>query len=384
MWRRFSEEERQAIWDMREAGVPVKRIARHLGRQNVSLRKFIADAGGKRPTPRQRSELRLSLEEREEISRGLAAGDSIRAIAESLGRSPSTVCREVNANGGRKKYRALVADRAACRRALRPKRAKLAQCPRLRRVVERKLESRWSPQQISAWLALEYPDRPEMQVSHETIYQSLFVQSRGALRKELHTCLRTGRAMRRPKTYVKGNRIGAGKIKDMVMISERPAEVKDRAVPGHWEGDLIFGKKMTSVGTLVERHSRYVILLKLPNGHNAEAVRKAMTKRVLTLPAQLRRSITWDQGCEMAQHVQFTIDTGVQVYFCDPKSPWQRGSNENTNGLLRQYLPKASDLSQATQRELDAIARSLNTRPRQTLGWMTPSQAFAEAVAMTA
>ena len=208
MWRRFSEEERQTIWDMREAGVPVKRIAKHLGRQNVSLRKFIADAGGKRPTPRQRSELRLSLEEREEISRGLAAGDSIRAIAESLGRSPSTVCREVNANGGRKKYRALVADRAACRRALRPKRAKLAQCRRLRGVVERKLEARWSPQQISAWLALEYPDRPEMQVSHETIYQSLFVQSRGALRKELHTCLRTGRAMRRPKTYVKANHIG--------------------------------------------------------------------------------------------------------------------------------------------------------------------------------
>jgi len=384
MWRRFSEEERQTIWDMREAGVPVKRIARHLGRQNVSLRKFIADAGGKRPTPRQRSELRLSLQEREEISRGLAAGDSIRAIAEALGRSPSTVCREVNVNGGRKKYRALVSDRAACRRALRPKRAKLAECRRLRRVVERKLEARWSPEQISAWLASEYPDSPEMQVSHETIYQSLFVQSRGALRRELHSCLRTGRAMRRPKTYVKGNRIGAGKIKNMVMISERPAEVKDRAVPGHWEGDLIFGKKMTSIGTLVERHSRYVILLKLPNGHGAESVRTAMTKRILTLPAQLRRSITWDQGKEMAEHVQFTVDTGVKIYFCDPKSPWQRGSNENTNGLLRQYLPKSSDLSQCSQRELDAIARSLNTRPRQTLGWMTPSQAFAEAVALTA
>jgi IS30 family transposase len=383
MWRRFSEEERQTIWDMREAGVPVKRIARHLGRQNVSLRKFIADAGGKRPTARQRSELRLSLEEREEISRGLAAGDSIRAIAEALGRSPSTVCREVNTNGGRKKYRALVADRAACRRALRPKRAKLAQCRRLRGVVERKLGARWSPQQISAWLASEYPDRPEMQVSHETIYQSLFVQSRGALRKELHSCLRTGRAMRRAKAYTKGN-VGQGQLRDMVMISERPAEVKDRAVPGHWEGDLIFGKKMTSVGTLVERYSRYVILLKLPNGHGAEAVRKAMTKRILTLPAQLRRSITWDQGKEMAEHVQFTVDTGVQIYFCDPKSPWQRGSNENTNGLLRQYLPKTSDLSQCTQRELDAIARSLNTRPRQTLGWMTPSRAFAEAVALTA
>jgi IS30 family transposase len=376
---RFSEAEKKTIWDMREAGVPVKRIAKHLGRQNSSLRKFIADAGGKRPSARERSELRLSLEEREEISRGLAAGDSIRAIAGAPGRSPSTVCREVNANGGPKRYRALVADRAACRRALRPKRAKLTQCRRLRGIVERKLEAKWSPEQISAWLASQYPDRPEMYVSHETIYQSLFVQSRGALRKELHSCLRTGRAMRRAKAYTKGN-VGQGQIKNMVMISERPAEVKDRAVPGHWEGDLIFGKKMTSVATLVERHSRYLILLKLPNGHGAEAVRKAMTKRILTLPAQLRRSITWDQGKEMAEHAQFTIETGIQIYFCDPKSPWQRGSNENTNGLIRQYLPKDSDLSQCSQRELDAIARSLNTRPRQTLDWMTPSQAFAEAL----
>jgi transposase, IS30 family len=325
----------------------------------------------------------LSLAEREEISRGLAAGLSIRAIADGLGRSASTVCRDVNANGGRAKYRALPADRGAQRRALRPKRAKLAQCRRLRSVVERKLEARWSPQQISGWLAERYPNDPEMRVSHETIYQSLFVQGRGALRKELHACLRTGRAMRRAKAYTKGG-VGQGQIRNMVMISERPAEVADRAVPGHWEGDLIFGKKMTSIGTLVERHSRYVILLKLPNGHGAAAVRTAMTKRILTLPAQLRRSITWDQGKEMSEHVQFTVDTGVQIYFCDPKSPWQRGSNENTNGLLRQYLPRSSDLSQCTQRELDAIARSLNTRPRQTLHWMTPSQAFANAVAMTA
>jgi IS30 family transposase len=382
MWKRFSEEDRKTIWDMREAGVPVKRIAKHLDRQNVSLRKFIADHGGTRPTPLQRSELRLSLEEREEISRGLAAGLSIRAMAEGLNRSPSTVCREVNANGGRTKYRALLADRGADRRALRPKRAKLSRCRRLRKTVERKLEARWSPEQISAWLAETYVDDPEMQVSHETIYQSLFVQSRGALRKELHSCLRTGRAMRRAKAYTKGG-TGQGQLTNMVMISERPAEVRNRAVPGHWEGDLIFGKKMTAIGTLVERHSRYVILLKLPHGHGAEAVRKVMTKRILTLPAQLRRSITWDQGKEMAEHVQFTVDTGVQIYFCDPKSPWQRGSNENTNGLLRQYLPKSSDLSRCTQRELDAIARSLNTRPRQTLGWMTPSKAFADAVALT-
>ena len=379
---RFSAEDRETIWNMREAGVPVQRIAKHLGRQNSSLRMFIADHGGTRPTARERSELRLSLEEREEISRGLAAELSIRSIAAGLERSPSTVCREVNANGGRKKYRALQADRGAQKRALRPRRAKLSQCRRLRGTVERKLEALWSPQQISAWLAETYPDNPEMQVSHETIYQSLFVQSRGALRKELHACLRTGRAMRRAKAYTKGG-VGQGQLSNMVMISERPAEVKDRAVPGHWEGDLIFGKRMTTIGTLVERHSRYLILLKLPNGHGAEAVRKAMTKRILTLPAQLRRSITWDQGKEMAEHVQFTVDTGVQIYFCDPKSPWQRGSNENTNGLLRQYLPKSADLSQCTQRELDAIARSLNTRPRQTLGWVTPSKAFADAVALT-
>jgi IS30 family transposase len=380
---RFSEADRKTIWDMREAGVPVKRIAKHLGRQNSSLRTFIAGAGGRRPSARERCALRLSLAEREEISRGLAAGLSFRAIASGMGRSASTICREVHANSGRAKYRALPADRGAQRRVLRPKRAKLARCRRLRSIVERKLEAQWSPQQISGWLAEHYPNDPEMRVSHETIYQSLFVQSRGALRKELHACLRTGRAMRRAKAYTKGG-IGQGQIRNMVMISERPAEVADRAVPGHWEGDLIFGKKMTSIGTLVERHSRYVILLKLPNGHGAPAVRQAMTKRILTLPAQLRRSITWDQGKEMAEHVQFTIDTGVQIYFCDPKSPWQRGSNENTNGLLRQYLPRSTDLSQCTQRELDAIARSLNTRPRQTLGWMTPSQAFANAVAMTA
>ena len=379
---RFSEEERKTIWDRREAGVPVKRIAKHLDRQNSSLRQFIADYGGTRPTARERSELRLSLAEREEISRGLAAGLSIRAIAAGLERSPSTVCREVNANGGRRRYRALVADKGAMKRALRPKRTKIAQCRRLRSTVERKLEALWSPQQIAAWLAETYPDNPEMQVYHETIYQSLFVQGRGALRKELHTCLRTGRAMRRTKAFTKGG-VGQGQIRNMVMISERPAEVEDRAFPGHWEGDLIFGRKMTAIGTLVERHSRYVILLKLPNGHGAESVRRAMTKRILTLPSQLRRSVTWDQGKEMAQHVEFTVDTGVQIYFCDPKSPWQRGSNENTNGLLRQYLPKSADLSPCSQRELDAIARSLNTRPRQTLDWMTPSKAFADAVALT-
>ena len=285
---RFSEAEKETIWDMREAGVPVKRIAKHLGRQNCSLRTFIATTGGTRPRPRQRSALRLSLAEREEISRGLAAGQSLRRIAEGIGRAPSTVCREVNINGGRARYRALPADRGAQRRALRPKQAKLARSRRLRGLVERKLEALWSPEQISAWLAEQYPNDPEMRVSHETIYQSLFVQSRGALRQELHSCLRSGRAMRRAKAYTKGN-VGQGKIRDMVMISERPAEIEDRAVPGHWEGDLIFGKKMTAIATLVERHSRFVMLVKLPNGHGAEAVRKAMAKKILTLPAQLRR-----------------------------------------------------------------------------------------------
>jgi IS30 family transposase len=288
----------------------------------------------------------------------------------------------VGANGGRSRYRALHAERAARHRARRPKVAKLARCHHLRRVVEAKLALYWSPEEISGWLATEYPDDPEMQVSHETIYMSLFVQSRGALRQELHTCLRTGRALRRAKARTKGG-FGQGQITDKVMISERPAEVEDRAVPGHWEGDLIYGRRLTCIGTLVERSTRYVMLFALPDGHRAELVRNAMAKKIRSLPTELRRSLTWDQGKEMAEHAKFTIDTGIQVYFCDPKSPWQRGTNENTNGLLRQYLPKTTDLSTVTQTELNAIARSLNGRPRQTLGWMSPSQAFNEAVAST-
>jgi IS30 family transposase len=379
---KFSETERAALWEMFEAGVAFKKIGRELGRHHSAVRRHIMDAGGKRPAPRRRSELRLSLAEREEISRGLAAGDSLRQIAAGLERAASTVSREVSANGGRRGYRALSADKAAWQRARRPKEAKLARCRRLAGMVESKLAKRWSPEEISGWLARTYPNRPELQVSHETIYQSLYVQGRGALRHELHVCLRSGRAMRRSKKWVKSGH-GMGKIKNMVMISERPAEIEDRAVPGHWEGDLIFGKGLSSVGTLVERQTRYLILLRLPRGHTAESVRDAMTKRIVTLPAQLRRSITWDQGPEMAEHVRFTIDTGVAVFFCDPKSPWQRGTNENTNGLVRQYLPKKTDLSGYTQRQLDAIARSLNTRPRKTLGFMTPSEAFANAVAAT-
>ena len=382
-YRRFTDEEKERIWDLHQVGVPVKRIARTMGRQNVSLRKLISGSGGIRPRARVVSDRHLSLAEREEISRGLAAGLSFRMIGDALGRAPSTICREVNANGGRRRYRALVAEAAARTRARRPKVAKLARCRRLRAKVEAKLAANWSPEEISGWLARTYPNDPEMDVSHETIYQSLFVQGRGALRHELHVCLRSGRAMRRNKRWVKSGH-GMGKIRDMVMIAERPAEAEDKAVPGHWEGDLIMGKGFTSVGTLVERQTRYLLLIRLPKGHGAEAFRDALTKRIVTLPAQLRRSITWDQGPEMSEHVRFSVDTGVEVYFCDPKSPWQRGLNENTNGLLRQYLPKRSDLSIYNQRQLDAIAKSLNTRPRKGLGFMAPCEAFAEAVAATA
>ena len=381
--KKFTEAEKELIWDRHQAGVPVKRIARDMGRLNCSLRKLISTSGGIRPRPRIRSERHLTFDEREEISRGLAAGLSFRAIALTLGRAPSTISREVDANGGRGRYRALRADDAAYRRARRPKVAKLAQHGRLRAKVEAKLEAKWSPEEISGWLARTYPNDPEMYVSHETIYQSIFVQGRGALRHELHVCLRSGRAMRRNKKWVKGGH-GMGKIRDMVNITERPAEAEDRAVPGHWEGDLIMGKGFTSIGTVVERKTRYLMLIRLPKGHGAEAFRDALTKRIVTLPAQLRRSITYDQGPEMSEHVRFSVDTGVEVYFCDPKSPWQRGTNENTNGLLRQYLPKKTDLSVYNQRQLDAIAKSLNTRPRKTLGFMTPSEAFAEAVATTA
>ena len=380
--RPITDEEKERIWDLHQAGVPVKRIARIMGRQNCSMRELISRSGGIRPRARVLDERHLCLAEREEISRGLAAGLSLRAVAQELGRAPSTICREVRANGGRHRYRALDAERMARRRAKRPKVAKLARCRRLRAKVEAKLLADWSPEEISGWLARTYPNDPEMYVSHETIYQSIFVQGRGALRHELHVCLRSGRAMRRNKKWTKGGH-GMGKIRDMVMITERPAEATDRAVPGHWEGDLIMGKGFTSVGTLVERTTRYLMLIRLPKGHGAEAFRDALTKRIVTLPAQLRRSITYDQGPEMSEHVRFSVETGVEVYFCDPKSPWQRGTNENTNGLLRQYLPKRTDLSIYNQRQLDAIAKSLNTRPRKTLGFMTPCEAFAEAVAAT-
>ena len=376
--RRLSESEKVEIWDRFEAGESLRSISRQLGRPPSTIRTHVVSGRFRRPLPAvEWSPRRLSLGEREEISRGLAADESLRCIARRLGRAASTVSREVAGNGGRVRYRAAQAHQTSRHRAQRPKPAKLASNHRLRTVVEDKLERWWSPLQISRWLLEQYPDDEEMRVSHETIYQSLFIQGKGALRKELWRCLRTGRAVRRPQGRPKSTK---GQIRDMVMISERPAEVEDRAVPGHWEGDLLMGKRQTAIGTLVERWSRYVMLFALPDGNTAEAVRDALTATVQRLPEHLWQSLTWDQGKEMAQHAQFSVDTGIEVFFCDPNSPWQRGTNENTNGLLRQYFPKGTDMSKLTQDDLDQAAYSLNTRPRQTLNWMTPSDKLAETL----
>jgi IS30 family transposase len=367
------------LWVRLRSGKAAKPAARELGLGTSTVRAYLLRCGGIRPEPRRRASVRLTFAEREEISRGLAAGCSLRRIAAGLGRAPSTISREVAANGGARRYRAARADRQAWSRAGRPKPCKLATRPVLRDMVEEKLQRRWSPQQIAGWLKLAFPTSPEMQVSHETIYRTLFVQSRGALRRELTRYLRTGRVIRRPK----GVRMpdGRGGRPNILHISERPAEAEDRAVPGHWEGDLVFGKNMSPVATLVERSTRFVMLVALPSGnHQADIVADALTAAITTLPEQLAKTLTWDQGHEMADHQRFTIQTGVQVYFCDPKSPWQRGSNENTNGLLRQYLPRRLDFRTLTQADLDAIAQELNERPRQTLGFKTPSQALAEVL----
>jgi IS30 family transposase len=374
---RMSDTERGELWDRWEDGESQRSIARSLDRAPATIGTRLLSCGWKRPVPPSEwCSLRLSLGEREEISRGIARGESLRSIADRLGRSSSMVSREVKINGGCDRSRSVTAHQASRRRAKRPKAMKLEGCPRLKRVVEEKLALWWSPAQISLWLESEYPEDEEMRVSHETIYQLLYVQGRGALRKELWRALRTRRARRRPQGRP-GSR--KGQIRDMVMILQRPGEVADRAVPGHWEGDLIMGKRKTSIGTLVERQSRYVMLFHVPD-NTAESVRVALTDTIKKLPEHLWKSLTWDQGREMAQHATFTIDTGIQVFFCDPKSLWQRGSNENTNGLLRQYVPKGTDLSQHTQDILDQAAYSLNTRPRQTLGGMTPSDKLAQAV----
>jgi IS30 family transposase len=375
---RISDTERQRIAELLAEGAPVWRLHKEINRSRYAIRRAVVALHRPPKQEPRRSPLRLSLAEREEISRGLAAGEPVREIARRLGRAPSTVCREVAANGGRDQYRACAADRRAVRRLRRPKPAKLARCPRLREAVESKLERRWSPQQIAAWLKISYPDDPEMRVSHETIYLSLFVQSKGALRKELARYLRQGRARRRPRGLSVMN--GQGQLRGTVHISQRPAEASDRAVPGHWEGDLLFGTRSSTVATLVERKSRFVMLVHLPGGHTADVVADALADAITRLPGRLRRSITWDQGKEMAEHARFSVAAGVPVYFCDPHSPWQRGSNENANGLLRQYFPRSTDFRALTQRDLDAVAAELNDRPRQTLGWKSPCQALDEAL----
>jgi IS30 family transposase len=378
----LTDEERERIAELAATGLPGRLIAKEVGRNHRAVWAWVVKLRQPPAPARRRSPLRLSLAEREEISRGLAGGESLRGIAGRLGRAPSTVAREIKVNGGRRRYRACRADVDALARARRPKPSKLATCERLRAVVEARLEHRWSPQQIAGWSPLAFPDDPEMRVSHETIYLSLFVQARGALRKELTRYLRSGHATRRPLGHSIAN--GQGQLRGTLHISQRPAEAEDRAVPGHWEGDLLFGKGMRAIATLVERKTRFVLLIALPDGHSAEVVADALAAKIAELPAQLRRSLTWDQGKEMAAHARFSVETGVPVYFCDPRSPWQRGSNENTNGLLRQYFPKRSDLAPFSQADLDAVAAELNGRPRQTLGWKTPSQALDETVAMTA
>ena len=378
--RRFglSAVEQEQVWELWGTGKSLRAVARAIGCREQQLRRYVWSTGGVRPAARRRAAWCLSVDEREEISRGLARGDSCRQIGAIVGRSHSTVSREVKRNGGRDGYRAVSADRDAWQRARRPKAAKLATHAPLRAIVEQKLELKWSPQQIAGWLSRAYPDCEAMRISHETIYLSLFVQSRGALRRELTAQLRRGHTTRRPRGRALPQ--GRGQISGKLMISERPAEADDRAVPGHWEGDLLLGKLPSAIVTLVERSSRFTQLVALPDGRKGEQVRVALVASIATLPEQLRRSLTWDQGKEMAEHARFSIDSGVSVYFCDPRSPWQRGSSENTNGLLRQYFPRGSDVA-VSQAHLDAVAAELNGRPRKTLGWMSPAEKLAELTA---
>ena len=379
--RGFSVAERTELWDRWQRGESLKAIGRAFGKPSSSIYYQLSPHGGIRPPPRCRSRLALSLAEREEISRGIVAECSIRSMALSLGRSPSTVSREVCRNGGYDQYRAARADEQAWIRTRRPKRCKLADHPWLRQAVARQLRLNWSPEQIAGWLKRLHPGDEDYQVSHETIYRSLFVQARGVLKKELVQHLRSKRTIRRSRQATqKGN--DHGQIKDMISISERPASVEDRAVPGHWEGDLISGSKNSHIATLVERHTRYVMLVKVDN-KETQTVVSALTKHAKKLPAELYKSLTWDRGKELAAHRQFTLATDIDVYFCDPQSPWQRGSNENTNGLLRQYFPKGTDLSVHSQAHLNKVARQLNERPRKTLEFETPAERFNACVALT-
>ena len=376
---KYTAAQRAEIWDRWQHGESLNSIGRLFDRPSSSVFNMLAPTGGIRPPPRQRSRLALTLAEREEISRGLVRDLSLRTIASRLGRAPSTISREVNRNGGLQHYRASRADQTAWDRAHRPKPCKLASEPALSRRVASKLRAHWSPEQIAGWLKRTYPEQENHQVSHETIYKTLFIQARGALKKELQQHLRSQRAIRRSRhASQKGD--GKGQIKDMVSIRERPAAVEDRAVPGHWEGDLLIGTHNSQIATLVERHTRYVMLVRVPN-KDTETVISALIRQAHKLPSELYKSLTWDRGKEMSDHQRFTLATDIQVYFCDPQSPWQRGSNENTNGLLRQYFPKGTDLSVHSQAKLNAIARQLNKRPRKMLGFETPAERFNACVA---
>ena len=373
----LTEEQKADMWRKWKAGYSFRELCQVLKRDSSAVHAQLAKRGGIAPAGRIRAVV-LKMPEREEISRGLSSGESVRSIAKRLGRAPSTVSREVARHGGRARYRANHADYEASLSALRPKPCRLALNGRLRKVVASKLALEWSPEQISGWLKIQYPDDEGMQISHETIYKSLFIQARGALKKELIQHLRTGRRFRYARR--RASEELRGKIPETISIRERPAEVEDRAIPGHWEGDLLCGTKSSQIITLVERHSRYTALIKVAD-HKTENVVAALTRHARSLPKSLRRSLTWDHGKEMSQHARFSVATNVKVYFCDPSSPWQRGTNENTNGLLRQYFPKGTDLSGFTQAQLDKIALRLNQRPRKTLGFKTPADKFRACVA---
>ena len=375
----YTDAQKELMWDRWQKGDSQEKIAQLFDRGHGSVARILVQTGGIRPPKKTRSKRVLSLAEREEISRGLVADRSFRSIAVSLNHAPSTVSREISRNGGRQHYRANVADKAAWDRAHRAKTCKLVRNPELARIVADKLQLEWSPRQIAGWLKRMYPDDESYQVSHETIYRTLFIQARGALKKELLQHLRRTRRMRRSRHHTQKT-ADHGQITGAVSISERPAEVQDRAVPGHWEGDLVFGSKNSQIATLVERHSRYVLLARIKS-KDTETVVNALIKQAYKLPRELYKSLTWDRGKELADHKRFTLDTDIKVYFCDPKSPWQRGSNENTNGLLRQYFPKGMDLSNVHQNRLNAVARRLNERPRETLNFETPAERFNQCVA---
>ena len=360
------------MWARWRAGETLSDIARALAKTPASVHIFLRKNGGIEPRHRRRARAALSLQDREEISRGLSRGDSCRSIAERLGRAPSTVTREVAKNGGAQRYRAAKADARAWSQSLRPKKCKLSTHVRLQRVVAEKLKSDWSPEQIAGWLRETFSDDEAMQVSHETIYRTLFIQARGVLKKELVKHLRTRRLMRRAKSATNKGQT-RGQIVDAISIAERPGSIEDRAVPGHWEGDLLSGAKNSHIATLVERQTRFTKLVKVA-GKDTDSVVAGLTREIIKLPEDLRRTLTWDRGTEMAAHKRFSVATDVKVYFCDPKSPWQRGTNENTNGLLRQYFPDGTDLSLYSQRQLDAVADRLNSRPRKTLGFKTPTE----------